>query len=127
MRRRKVARTKRIVQTETIVLEGGRGFLAQKSIAPRRGLRASDVVDVVAERDEQVKEQLAPAVEHLQLHGAAALEGRAAADDEREVVGAQLGVCIGRVGVSIPGGREDGAALDAGLCSLELVKCCDAR
>lgn len=75
-----------------------------------------DVVDVVAERDEEVEEQRCAAVPHLELHGAAALEGTAAADDEGEVVGAELGVRVGGVGVGIASGGEDRAALDAGLC-----------
>ena len=49
-----------------------------------------DVVDVVAERDKQIKEELRLAVEHLELHGAAALEGAAAANDEGEIVRPQL-------------------------------------
>lgn len=88
----------------------------EEPVAPWRRLGAGDVVDVVAERDEQVEEQLAAAVEHLELHGAAALEGGAAADDEREVVGTQLGVGVGRVGVGVPRRREDGGAWDPGLC-----------
>lgn len=68
---------------------------------------------MVAEGDEQVKEQLRAAVEHLQLHGAAALEGAAAADDEGQVVSTQLGVAVGRVCVGIAGRRQDGAAGNA--------------
>lgn len=78
---------------------------------------SGDVVDMVAQGDEQVEEELGAAVQHLELHGAAALEGAAAADDEGEVVGAQLGVRVGSVGVGIPGRGQDGASLDAGLCS----------
>jgi hypothetical protein len=37
------------------------------------------------------------------LHGAAALECATAADDEGEVVRAQLGVSVGRVGVGVTG------------------------
>lgn len=77
---------------------------------------ALDLVDVVAQGDEEVEEELGPAVEHLGLHGAAALEGGAAADDEGEVVGAQLGVGVGCVVVGVARGREDGVALDAGSC-----------
>lgn len=78
---------------------------------------ARDVVDMVAQRNEQIEEELGVAVEHLELHGAAALEGAAAADDEGEVVRAQLGVGVGRVRVGVPGRGQDGARLDAGLCS----------
>ena len=65
--------------------------------------------------NEQVEEQLAAAGLHLSLHGAAALEGAAATDDEGEVVGSQLGVGVGRVGVGVASGGEDGAALDSGF------------
>lgn len=71
---------------------------------------------MIAQRNEQVKEKLTAPSLHLQLHGAAALEGAAAADDEGEVVGAELGVGVGGVGVGVAGGGEDGAALDAGFC-----------
>lgn len=69
---------------------------------------------MVAEGDEEVEEQLATSVEHLGLHGAAALEGVAAADDESKEVGAELGVVVGRVRVGVSGGQEDGVACDAG-------------
>lgn len=86
--------------------------------AARRGLCGGDVVDVVAQGDKQVEKELRPAVVHLQLHRAAALEGAAAADDESQVVGAQLGVRVGGVGVGVAGRCEDGAALDARLKAL---------
>jgi hypothetical protein len=75
---------------------------------------------VVAEGDKQVKEELSAAVEHLELHGAAALERAPAADDEGEIVGAQLGVGVGSIGVGVTGRGEDGAGLDTGLCFDEL-------
>lgn len=58
---------------------------------------------MVAEGDKQVKEELSAAVEHLELHGAAALERAPAADDEGEIVGAQLGVGVRSIGVGITG------------------------
>jgi hypothetical protein len=70
---------------------------------------------VVAKSNEEIKEQLRAAVVHLQLHGAAALEGAAAADDEGEIVCAQLGVGVGCVGVCISGRCKNGAGLDARL------------
>lgn len=76
--------------------------------------RAGDVVDVVTESDKEVEEQLAASVEHLGLHGAAALEGVAAADDESEEVRTELGVIVGRVGVSVASRQENGVACDAG-------------
>lgn len=69
---------------------------------------------MVAEGDKEVEEQLAASVEHLGLHGAAALESVAAADDECEEVGAQLGVVVGGVGVCVSGGQENGVACNAG-------------
>ena len=79
-------------------------------------LSRGDVVDMIAESDEQVEEEGSSAVVHLQLHGAAALEGAPAADDEGEVVGAQLRVGLGGVVVSVSSRRQDGAALNARLC-----------
>lgn len=83
---------------------------ASMSCAPWAG----NVVHVVAEGDKEVKEELAAAVEHLCLHGSAALEGVATADNESKVVGTQLGVAVGSVGVGVTGGEEDGVALDTG-------------
>lgn len=77
---------------------------------------------MVTQSDKQVKEELGAAVEHLELHGAAALEGAAAADDESEVVCAQLGVGVGGVGIGIASRGQDGASLDARLCSLQLER-----
>lgn len=76
--------------------------------------RALDVVDVVGEGDKQIEKELAASVEHFHLHGTAALECVAAADDEGEVVSSQLGVIVGRVGVGVSGRQEDRVALDAG-------------
>ena len=70
---------------------------------------------MVAQGNKQVEEKLGVAVEHLELHGAAALEGAAAADDEGEVVGPELGVGVGSVGVGVASRGQDGAGLDAGL------------
>lgn len=86
------------------------------SAAARRAPRALNVVDVVGERDEQVKEELGAAVEHFLLHGSAALESGAAANDEGEVVSPQLRVRVGRVGVGEAGRGQDDAAGDAGAC-----------
>lgn len=75
---------------------------------------------MVAEGDKQVEEQLAASVEHLSLHGAAALEGIAAADDKGEEVGAQLGIVVRGVGVCVSGGQEDGVACNASACRYEM-------
>jgi hypothetical protein len=45
---------------------------------------------MIAQRDEQIEEQLRATSHHLHLHCAAALEGAAAADDECEVVCSEL-------------------------------------
>ncbi len=80
----------------------------------REDLRSCrDVIHMVAQSDKQIEEKLRATVEHLQLHRAAALEGAAAADDQREVVRPQLRVGVGRVGVCISGRRQDCAGLDA--------------
>lgn len=70
---------------------------------------------MVAKRNKEVKEQRGPAVPHLELHRAAALERSAAADDECEIVGSELRVGVGGVGVGVAGGCEDCAALDSGF------------
>ena len=40
----------------------------------------SHIINMIAQRDEEVKEQLRAAGHHLHLHGTAALEGAAAAE-----------------------------------------------
>lgn len=74
---------------------------------------------MVHERDEQVEKELASSF-HLVLHGAAALERLPAADDEGEVVRAQVAVRVGRVGVGEARRRQNRAALDSGLETLFL-------
>lgn len=63
----------------------------------------NDIVKVVAHGHKQVEEQLAAARLHLGLHGSAALEGLAAADDQGEVMSAQTAVRVGRVSVGVLG------------------------
>jgi hypothetical protein len=72
---------------------------------------------MVAHGDEEVEEHLAAGL-HFHLHGAASLESRPAADDQGQVVGTQLGVGVGSVGVGVASAGEDGAALDGGLEAL---------
>lgn len=60
-----------------------------------------DVIDVVAQGHEEIEEELGAAVEHFQLHGAAALESAAGANDESEVMSPKLGVIVGSVGIGI--------------------------
>lgn len=68
---------------------------------------------MVTQCDEQVKEELAASVMHLELHGPAALECASASDDESEIMGSKLGVGIRRIGVSVACRREDCAALNS--------------
>jgi hypothetical protein len=70
---------------------------------------------MVAQGYKQVEEELGAAVEHLELHRPAPLEGVAAANDESEIVGAQLGVGVGSVGIGIAGRGEDGTGLNPRL------------
>ena len=70
---------------------------------------------MVAQGDKEIKKELGTSVVHLELHGAAALEGAAAADDEGEIVCPQFRVRVGRVCVGVSCRRENGAALDAGF------------
>jgi hypothetical protein len=72
---------------------------------------------VIAHGDEEIEEQ-SSAFFHLHLHGAAPLESVPAPNYESEVMGSQLGVIIGRMGVGISGRGEDGADLDARLEAL---------
>lgn len=91
---------------------GQERILNESTLSGRAG--ALNIVDVVGEGDEQIEEQLAASVEHFHLHGTAALEGVAAADDEGEVVSSQLGVIVRCVGICISGREQDGVALDTG-------------
>lgn len=59
------------------------------SLGRSRVAHVNDVVEVVAHGHKQVKEQFAASSFHLSLHGAAALESLATADDQGEVVCAE--------------------------------------
>jgi hypothetical protein len=72
---------------------------------------------MVTHGNKQIKEQSSTLL-HLHLHGPTPLEGVFAADDQSEIVGTQLGIRIGCLGVSVAGRREYGADLDAGLEAL---------
>jgi hypothetical protein len=72
---------------------------------------------VVDHGNEKVKEEFT-AIFHFALHGAAALERLAGADDESKVVRTELRVVVGRVCVGVTGRGQDGGALDARLQSL---------
>lgn len=70
--------------------------------------------------DEEVEEQRCAATLHLHLHGTAALESVARADDESEVMGTQLRVGSWGAVVGETSRRQDRAALDARLETLFL-------
>jgi hypothetical protein len=72
---------------------------------------------MVAECDEEIEEEGAASVEHLQLHRATTLEGAATADDEGEIVSSQLRVCLWSVGVCVSGRSQDRAGLNTGFCT----------
>lgn len=72
---------------------------------------------VVAHCNEEVEKEFAPLL-HFHLHRAAPLEGGPAADDQGQIMGAELGVRVRCIGVCISRAGEDGAALDAGLQAL---------
>lgn len=85
-------------------------------VAAWRSLRVGHVIDVIAQGDKQVEEELAATVVHLKLHRSASFECGAAANDEGEVVSTQFGVGVGRVRVGVASRGEDGAALNTGFC-----------
>jgi hypothetical protein len=90
------------------ILDGGKA---------RRYLRGTrDIVNVVAQGDEEVEEELGAAVEHLKLHGATSLECAAAAYDEGKIVGTKLGVGVGSISIGVSGRGKDGAGLNSRLC-----------
>jgi hypothetical protein len=63
-----------------------------------------NVVNMITQCNEQIKEQLRSSSLHFQLHGAAALEGAAGADYEGEIVRTQFRVGVRGVGVGVAGG-----------------------
>ena len=64
--------------------------------------------------NKQVEEQRTPTPLHLRLHRTTPLESPPRADDESEIVRAQLTVGRRRVAVGEARGGQDGAALHAG-------------
>lgn len=73
---------------------------------------------MIAQGYKEVEEELGASVEHFQLHRTAPLERAAAADNESEIVGPQLGIRVGSVGIRISCRGEDGTALDPRFCSV---------
>jgi hypothetical protein len=60
-----------------------------------------NVVDMVAQCNEEVKEELTASSMHLKLHCAASLESAPAADDECEIVCSEFRVSVWCVGIGI--------------------------
>jgi len=67
---------------------------------PRGFVEIHNVIHVIAHRHKEIKEQFASHF-HLRLHGAAALEGFAAADNKRQVMSAETRVAVRRVLVRV--------------------------
>lgn len=80
-------------------------------------LKVHQIIDMVAERNKQIEEQLAPHF-HLHLHGAATLECLPAADNQSQVMSAKAGVAVRRVLIGIPSTAQDDADLDSALQAL---------
>lgn len=66
---------------------------------------------MITHRNKKIKKQL-PALFHLHLHRPTALKSRPTPDNQRQVMGAQLGLVVGGVGVGVACAGEDRAALD---------------
>jgi len=60
-----------------------------------------NIIDMIAQCNEEVEEELGPAGMHLHLHGSAAFECAAAADYESEVVCSKFRVSVRCVGIRI--------------------------
>lgn len=76
---------------------------------------------MITQSNEEIKEQLTSSSLHLQLHSPATLECASTSDYESEVMSSELGVSVGRVGICVACGGEDGAALDSGFCLVSLI------
>jgi len=73
---------------------------------------------MVAQCNEQVKEQFASPHFHLHLHSAASLKSLATSDDQGQEMSPQLGVVVRSVLVGVPSGSQDHINLDSRLQSL---------
>ena len=67
---------------------------------------------MVTHGDEEVEEHLATSL-HLDSHGAASLEGVAAANDEREVVSSKFSIVVRGVLIGPTSRCQDGGDLNA--------------
>lgn len=63
---------------------------------------------MIAQRHEEIEEELRATSLHLHLHRAASLESAPRADDESEVVCSKFAVGVGCISVGVAGGEEDG-------------------
>lgn len=66
-------------------------FTHPKATSPSRQVEhlrhTGNIIHMIAQRDEQIKEQLSASSLHFQLHGPAALERASASDYEGQVMG----------------------------------------
>lgn len=76
---------------------------------------------MIAQGYKEVKKELGAAIKHLELHRAAPFERAAAADDEGEIVGSQLGVRVRSVGIRVSRRCEDSTALDTGFWCCQIM------
>lgn len=72
---------------------------------------------MITHRHKKIKKQLSPLL-HLHLHRPTTLKSRPTPDNKREVMGPQLGLAVGGVGVGVACAGEDRAALDTRLEAL---------
>jgi len=104
--------------THFIVILPRRG--SRKGRGNRQNLRnTSNIINVVAQSNEQIKEELTASLLHLHLHSPATLECASTADYEGEVVSPKFGVGVGSISICVAGRREDSAALNARFYSFK--------
>jgi hypothetical protein len=60
-----------------------------------------DVVNMIAQRHEQIEEQLAAALLHFHLHRATSFECSSTANDQSEVMSSKFRVITGSVGICV--------------------------
>jgi hypothetical protein len=74
----------------------------------RVNLRSTcNIINVIAQSNEEIKEQLRASVLHFQLHCATSFKCVARTDYESEVVSTELGVGVGSVSIGITCGGEN--------------------
>jgi hypothetical protein len=93
----------------------------QPSVPIQHYVEAEWTYHMIHHGDKKIEEQLS-SILHLVLHRTASLECVTRTNDQCEIVRSQLGIIVGRVGVGVAGGCQNGAALDAGLETL-FAKC----